>query len=317
MAADKTILQLLSASNLSVNDTGVIVQNGTTENYALQLLVDLIAASVSLGSLITFGTTIPTGGKDTDVYLKTNSNQFYQRIGGSWTVFYTFPAAVSGTSFRYGAGVPLNSLGVDGDSYINTLTGIFYLRSSGTYAQVFSMATGPQGPQGTAGTNGTNGTDGNTILYGNGNPSNGLGINGNFYLNTATYDFFGPKASGVWPVGVSLIAPIVIPVIYNLPANSETPVIIDFDNSTIKIGTASPVSIGADLTNYQSNPEVKFKLVIDSTNTKPIGNEGWISNEEWTDNTYTSLVALTLQPDTDTGLSGGLTLDNINIIIKP
>lgn len=108
-----------------------------------------------------------------------------------------------------------------------------------------------------------------------------------------------------------------IPIVYNIPANSETPIIVDFLNSTIKIGSASPGYIGVDLTNYKSNPDVKFKLVIDSENTAPIGNDGWINNELWTDGTYTSLAILTIQPDTDTGLSGGLTLDNINIIIKP
>lgn len=103
---------------------------------------------------------------------------------------------------------------------------------------------------------------------------------------------------------------------YHLPANSETPVIINFVDGTIKIGTADPVDIGADLTVYQQSFDVKFKRIIDSENTVPIGNEGWITNEEWSDDTYTSLVELTLQPDTDSGLPGGLTLDNINIIIK-
>lgn len=104
---------------------------------------------------------------------------------------------------------------------------------------------------------------------------------------------------------------------YNLPANSETPIIINFVDGTIKIGSASPVDIGTDLTVYQQCLDVKFDQIIDSLNTKPVGNEGWISNKKWTDNTYTIVEELTLQPDTDTGLPGGLTLDNINIIIKP
>ena len=107
------------------------------------------------------------------------------------------------------------------------------------------------------------------------------------------------------------------PFVYNIPANSQTPIIINFEDSTIKYGAGSPVFMSVDLLSYQQNPDIKFKQIIDSENTKPIGNEGWIANEEWTDNTYTSLVNLTLQPDTDTGLPGGLTIDNINIIIKP
>lgn len=106
------------------------------------------------------------------------------------------------------------------------------------------------------------------------------------------------------------------PLIYNLPAGSATPILINFVDSTIKFGGASEVPIGTLLTAFKANPTIKFKQVIDTENTKPIGNEGWITNEEWADNTYTSLVELTLQPDTDTAAPGGLTLDNINIIIK-
>jgi hypothetical protein len=34
-----------------------------------------------------------------------------------------------------------------------------------------------------------------------------VGVDGDFYLNTATNKIFGPKASGTWPVGVSIIGP--------------------------------------------------------------------------------------------------------------
>lgn len=104
---------------------------------------------------------------------------------------------------------------------------------------------------------------------------------------------------------------------YNIPSGSQTPIIINFTDNTIKIGTAGPVDIGKVLTNYQNNPDINFDLVIDATNTKPIGSVGWITNKQWVNNSYASLVSITLQPDTDTGLPGGLTEDNINIIIKP
>jgi hypothetical protein len=56
-------------------------------------------------------------------------------------------------------------------------------------------ATGPQGPAG---------ADGKTILNGNNDPISSQGIDGDFYINTATSILFGPKANGVWPAGVSL-----------------------------------------------------------------------------------------------------------------
>lgn len=107
------------------------------------------------------------------------------------------------------------------------------------------------------------------------------------------------------------------PFTYNLPSGSQTPVIIDFDNSTIKIGAASPVAIGVNLTNYKENPGIRFEVITSATNTSPKPTEPWITNKHWFDITYVLLVSVTLQPDTDTGLAGGLTLDNINIIIKP
>jgi hypothetical protein len=59
----------------------------------------------------------------------------------------------------------------------------------------------------TAPSNGTNGTNGNTVLNGSGAPAGGTGVNGDFYIDTAAWDIYGPKAAGAWPSGVSLIGP--------------------------------------------------------------------------------------------------------------
>lgn len=112
---------------------------------------------------------------------------------------------------------------------------------------------------------------------------------------------------------------VVEPFVYNLPAGSKTPIIVDFDNNTIKFGTDAAIDIGTDLSVYQgSQDNVIFKLIdaVDDTITKPYNNVQ-VLVEQWFDNTYQSLTSISLLPDTDTGLSGGLTLDNINMIIKP
>ncbi len=86
---------------------------------------------------------------------------------------------------------------------------------------------GPTGPQGTAGANGTNGTngtngadgatgptgpmgpaglDGRTVLSGTVDPDDAtVGVNGDFYINTAANTIFGPKTGGAWGTGVSLV----------------------------------------------------------------------------------------------------------------
>ena len=76
---------------------------------------------------------------------------------------------------------------------------------------------GLPGPQGDAGTNGR------TILSGSVNPTT-QGDNGDFYINTSTSTLFGPKASGTWPSGVSLIGPQGALVIYSdtTPFSSNT-----------------------------------------------------------------------------------------------
>ncbi len=70
--------------------------------------------------------------------------------------------------------------------------------------------TGPAGPKGdngaagSNGTNGTNGADGKTVLSGTGVPSNGLGSNGDFYIDTEEEEIYGPKVAGAWGAPTSL-----------------------------------------------------------------------------------------------------------------
>ena len=47
-------------------------------------------------------------------------------------------------------------------------------------------------------------TSTNTIRNGKGAPTNAIGKNGDFYIDTLKLNFYGPKTSGVWPSAVSL-----------------------------------------------------------------------------------------------------------------
>lgn len=58
---------------------------------------------------------------------------------------------------------------------------------------VVVSSPGPQGPRG------------RTILNGSGVPSNNLGLTGDFYYNTATTDFYGPKLTDVSWSGAAVI----------------------------------------------------------------------------------------------------------------
>jgi len=64
------------------------------------------------------------------------------------------------------------------------------------------------GAAGANGADGAAGTDGKTVLNGSGAPGSGLGTDGDFYLDTAAANLYGPKAAGAWPeTYVSLIGP--------------------------------------------------------------------------------------------------------------
>jgi hypothetical protein len=210
MPTDKKISELPVASAIDTTDLSVLVSSGTDYQFAFATLLSFIGSGLDLGAHISFGGTLPqnTTGKDGDVFINTSAGNFAQKIAGTWTVVYTVSSSEGSTdgTVLYGLGVPASSTGNDNDTYINTGTGIFYKKSTGAWAQVFSMQTGPAGPAGANGTNGTNGADGKTILNGTSDPSNlYTGTDGDFYLNSSTSTFFGPKTGGVWPAGISLV----------------------------------------------------------------------------------------------------------------
>jgi hypothetical protein len=206
---DKKISELPVATSINASDISLLVDNGIDYQYTFTLLLQFLEANLATGANISFGATLPqnTTGNNGDVFVNTSAGSFAQKVGGTWTVVYTISAAngANGTML-YGSGIPGASIGKNSDSFIDTLTGIFYQKTAGVWSQVFSMATGPQGPQGAPGTNGANGANGNTILFGTTNPSNtATGVDGNFYINTSTYMLFGPKTSGAWGNGLSLM----------------------------------------------------------------------------------------------------------------
>lgn len=106
---------------------------------------------------------------------------------------------VDGNTVLYGTAAPTTE-GVDGDFYIRTTTNFIYgPKAAGTWPAGTSLV----GPTGSAGSNGTNG---NTVLYGTAAPTT-EGANGDFYIRTTTNYIYGPKASGTWPAGTSLVGP--------------------------------------------------------------------------------------------------------------
>lgn len=92
---------------------------------------------------------------------------------------------MDGKSFLGGIEDPEDSLGEDGDHYVNTVTGLTFVKDDGEWE-----ADGGN-------LKGTDGTDGFSVLSGNGVPSNSLGVNGDTYLNSDNGDIYS-KSGGSW-----------------------------------------------------------------------------------------------------------------------
>ncbi|MEB0262664.1 GDSL-type esterase/lipase family protein [Mucilaginibacter sp. 10I4] len=210
MAADKKISELPILGAVTAADTSVVVHNGTDYQFNFDALLTFINSGINSGATVSFGSTLPQNsiGKNGDLFINTSAGSFAQKASGSWQVKYTLPptdAEKDGTVL-YGSGIPGPGIGNTNDTYINTNTGIFYRKNAGTWAQVFSMQTGPPGARGEKGDKGDSGANGRTILSGTSNPSNlSTGTNGDFYINTNSFQLFGPKTNGVWPAGITIV----------------------------------------------------------------------------------------------------------------
>lgn len=168
------------------------------------------------------------------------------------------PPGTDGKTIYSGLGVPPGATGVLGDFYLDRTNSRLYgpkvdvgawppgsLLLVGPQGQTGAQGvqgltgtTGGQGPQGVAGANGTNGVNGNSVRNGTANPIAGIGVDGDFYINTATSQVFGPKTSGAWGSGVSLIGPT------GLTGNTGGAGPTGAAGNTVLNGTSDPVSQG-------------------------------------------------------------------------
>jgi hypothetical protein len=164
-------------------------------------------------------------GINGDYYLDTAGNgNVYKKATGTYTLQCsilgpqgnTGSTGAAGAVWRTGSGVPSNGLGIDGDYYLDTGgNGNVYKRVTGAYVLQCSIL-GPQGSQGIQGIQGVQGNTGNTGATGDpgavwrtgsGAPSDGLGINGDYYLDTSGNGNVYKKAAGTYTLQCSILGP--------------------------------------------------------------------------------------------------------------
>ena len=96
----------------------------------------------------------------------------------------------NGNSVITGSGAPLNTLGRDGDTYIDLDSWYVFVKEDGAWVVKGNI-------RGAAGETGNAGTNGNTVLVGNSDPLPTLGTDGDSYINLVTFDFY-VKEDGNW-----------------------------------------------------------------------------------------------------------------------
>ncbi|SHN33601.1 hypothetical protein [Mucilaginibacter sp. OK098] len=164
------------------------------------------------------GAPIATQGNTGDFYLDKNTYLFYgPKSATGWGIPVLLkgaegvqgpvgPAGADGSIIYSGNGTPDPRIGVAGDYYFDKTNGALYGPKTNNGWGLPTSLVGPQGNKGSNGSNGTNGKDGNTILSGTGVPSAAIGNIGDFYLDTSTFLFYGPKSNSGWGTGTSLKA---------------------------------------------------------------------------------------------------------------
>lgn len=103
--------------------------------------------------------------------------------------------ANSSMTFLRGNGEPSSQLGINGDLYIDMITGIVYQKINGKWIILF--VTGSQ--KGDKGDKGNIGSNGSSFISADGPPSTLIGTDGDTYLDLTTDDLY-TKTNGVWTI---------------------------------------------------------------------------------------------------------------------
>lgn len=153
------------------------------------------------GNTILSGPGEPTinDGVNGDFWYDTQNKRLYgPKSGGTWSTSYVDLVAQDGVTPTISTDVTTTTLG-EGENATASIN------DEGD--NVYSLSLGIP-----AGATGQNGSDGNTILSGGVDPTT-EGVDGDFYINTASSTIFGPKSGGIWGDGTSLLGDAVPPII--------------------------------------------------------------------------------------------------------
>jgi hypothetical protein len=132
---------------------------------------------------------------------------------------------------------------------------------SGQLPQGAKGDTGATGPQGASGPTGPAGADGHSVLSGAGAPAAGLGVVGDFYINTTNTTIYGPKTAAGWGNPTSLVGS---------PSGAAGGDLTGtYPNPTIAAGAVTGLKI-ADGTITEQNLDTQYNGIVSSTTEVPL-----------------------------------------------
>lgn len=181
-------------------------QDAQAAAEAAQAAAEAAAATVVDGSQIRNGSGAPNNGLgvDGDYYIDDDTAQIYFKSSGSYAVIGDFtgptgPQGIQGVAGPQGAQGPTGltgAAGAQGPQGSQGLQGPMGPKGDPGATGTQGPA-GPTGPTGATGADGTDGADGSVWRDGSGVPSNGLGVNGDYYLDDDTGLVYA-KAGGTY-----------------------------------------------------------------------------------------------------------------------
>ena len=142
---------------------------------------------------------IDTVGNDGDVAINKTKWDVYFKEGGTWVLQGNIKGeqglqgvnGKDGNTWHSGEVQPQNTIGNDGDFYLDTLTFKVYKKENNAWVQK-GIIKGDNGQQGLAGKNGTKWHIGDTT------PSATIGVEGDYYLSKDTWTIYVKGADGIW-----------------------------------------------------------------------------------------------------------------------
>ena len=202
-----------------VGPLGPVGPQGLVGPSGPQGIQGVAGQTIIAGQAVLHGTSDPDVGVGAsgDFYINTTTNVLWGPKGSStWPVVgvsMVGPAGSQGIQGVAGLVGATGATGAQGAAGIAGPTGLTGAQGAQGIQGIQGIQgpigltglTGTTGAAGTNGTNGANGLDGKTILNGLVAPIASQGVDGDFYLNTATSTMYGPKTAGAWPAGVSIV----------------------------------------------------------------------------------------------------------------